>query len=173
MFAAIVRMLMDGKNPHPLREKGTLVDYSVVTMMFPMITVGSAISSFVSPAVPDVYITIGYAVIVFGIMIFSIFRLIALIKKESTLSKPKIEPPTPIQTNIAETDSELTPESDSDSPRNGDCSKIEFEEKADKGEKLAFPDDNEEITYKQLCWTRKYTKKELREKIEDDESSIV
>ena len=92
-------MLMDGKNPHPLREKGTLVDYSVVTMMFPMITVGSAISSFVSPAVPDVYITIGYAVIVFGIMIFSIFRLIALIKKESALSKPKVEPPTSIQTN--------------------------------------------------------------------------
>jgi uncharacterized membrane protein YfcA len=96
MIAAIVRMLMDGKNPHPLREKGTLVDYSVVTMMFPMITVGSAISSFVSPAFPDVYITIGYAVIVFSIMIFSIFRLITLIKKESTLSKLKVEPPTPI-----------------------------------------------------------------------------
>jgi hypothetical protein len=173
MFAAIVRLAMDGKNPHPLRKKGTLVDYSIVTMMFPMITVGAAISSFVSPVVPDVYITIGYAVIVFGIMIFSIFRLIALIKKESALAKQKNEPPTPIQTNNAETDSDLTPQNDSDSPRNGDCSKIEFEEKTEKNEKLAFPDDNEEITYKQLCWTRKYTKKELREKIEDDESTIV
>ena len=149
------------------------MDYPIVSMMFPMITVGSAISSFSSPAIPDIYITIGFAVIVFGVMIFSIFRLTALIKKESALSKPKVEPPTPIQTNIAETDSDITPHSDSDSPRNDDCSKIEFEEKADKGEKLAFPDDNEEITYKQLCWTRKYTKKELREKIEDDESSIV
>ena len=142
-------------------------------MMFPMITVGASISSFVSPAVQDVYMTIGYAVIVFGIMIFSIFRLIALIKKESALTKPKVEPPTAIQTNIAETDSDLTPDCDSDSPRNRDCSKIEFEEKAEKSEKLGFPDDNDEITYKQLCWKRKYTKKELREKIEDDESNTI
>ena len=60
-----------------MRKKGTVVDYPIVTMMFPMITVGSAISSFSSPAIPDVYITIGFAVIVFGVMIFSIFRLSA------------------------------------------------------------------------------------------------
>jgi len=99
MFAAFIRLLMNCKYPHPLRKKGTILDYSVVTMMFPMITVGSAMSSFVSPAVPDIYILIGYSVIVFGIVIFSIFRLIALIKKESALSEPKVEPITPIQTN--------------------------------------------------------------------------
>ena len=73
--ASIVRLALDGRNPHPLRKKGTVVDYPIVSMMFPMITVGSAISSFSSPAIPDVYITIGFAVIVFGVMIFSIFRL--------------------------------------------------------------------------------------------------
>jgi uncharacterized membrane protein YfcA len=94
--ASIVRLALDGRNPHPLRKKGTLLDYSIVTMMFPMITVGSAISSFVSPAVPDIYILIGYSIVVLGIFIFSIFRLIELIKKESALSKPKVEPPNPI-----------------------------------------------------------------------------
>jgi uncharacterized membrane protein YfcA len=73
--ASIVRLALDGRNPHPLRKKGTVVDYPIVSMMFPMITVGSAISSFSSPAIPDVYITIGFAVIVLGVMIFSIFRL--------------------------------------------------------------------------------------------------
>jgi len=173
MFAAFIRLLMGCRDPHPLHKKGTLLNYSVVTMMFPMITVGSAISSFVSPAVPDIYILIGYSIVVLGIFIFSIFRLIELIKKESALSKPKVEPPIPIQTNFAESANDLNPKKDSNSPRNGDCSKIEFVNKDDKGEKLAFPDDNDEITYKLLCLTHKYTKKELREKIEDDESTVV
>lgn len=72
-------MLLDGGNPHPLREKGILADYAITTMMFPMMTVGSALSSFITPAVPDIYITIGYAIIVFGILIFSLFRLTAMI----------------------------------------------------------------------------------------------
>jgi hypothetical protein len=173
MFAAFIRILMNCKDPHPLRKKGTILDYSIVTMMFPMITVGSAISSFVSPAVPDIYILIGYSVIVFGIVIFSIFRLIALIKKESALSKPKVETPTPIQKNFAESSNDPNPKKDSNSPRNGDCSKIEFVEKDKKGDKLEFPDDNDKITFKLLCCTRKYTKKELREKMEDEESTIV
>ena len=37
---------------------------------------------------------------------------------------------------------------------------------------LEFADDNDEISYKVLCFTRKTTKKELREKMERDQSHL-
>jgi len=64
--SAMVRLIVGAKDPHPLRKKGNLLNFSIVTMMFPMITVGALISSFSSPAIPDIFIVIGFVVILIG-----------------------------------------------------------------------------------------------------------
>lgn len=81
--AGIARLAMDAGKSHPLRPKGILLDYSIVTMMLPMITLGSALATVVSRLMPDIYITIFYAIIMVGILIFNIFRMLALIRKEA------------------------------------------------------------------------------------------
>lgn len=58
-------------------------------MMFPMISIGSTLASVVSKALPDVFITIFYAIIMTGLLVFNIFRLVALIRKEMTPAAAK------------------------------------------------------------------------------------
>jgi hypothetical protein len=81
--AGIARLVMDAGKSHPLRPKGILLDFGILTMMFPMISIGSALATVVSRLMPDVYITIFYAIIMVGILVFNIFRLIALVRKET------------------------------------------------------------------------------------------
>ena len=83
MIASLVRMIMKGNTAHPLRPNGNLMDYPILTMMFPMITVGSSLATYVGPAISDIYLTIGYAILVLGISIFSFYRLYGQIKTEA------------------------------------------------------------------------------------------
>jgi uncharacterized membrane protein YfcA len=81
--AGIARLAMDGRKPHPLRKThGILLDYSMLTMMLPMITLGSAFATIVGRLVPDAYLVIFYAIIMVGILLFNINRLLKLITKE-------------------------------------------------------------------------------------------
>lgn len=81
--AGIARLAMDGRKPHPLRKtQGILLDYSMLTMMLPMITIGSSLATIVGRLVPDAYLVIFYAIIMVGILLFNINRLVKLITKE-------------------------------------------------------------------------------------------
>ena len=83
MISYVVRMIMKRNTAHPLRPNGKLIDYPILTMMFPMITVGSSLATYVGPAISDIYLTIGYAILVLGISIFSFYRLYGQIKTEA------------------------------------------------------------------------------------------
>jgi uncharacterized membrane protein YfcA len=83
MISSLVRMIMKGNTAHPLRPNGKLMEYPILTMMFPMITVGSSLATYVSPAISDIYLAIGYAILVLGISIFSFYRLYGQIKTEA------------------------------------------------------------------------------------------
>jgi uncharacterized membrane protein YfcA len=81
---------MDGRKFHPLRKThGILLDYSILTMMLPMITIGSALATVIGRLVPEAYLVILYAVIIVGILAFNINRLIKLIAKEKKAEEDK------------------------------------------------------------------------------------
>lgn len=83
-------MAMDGRKFHPLRKThGILLDYSMLTMMLPMITIGSALATVIGRLVPEAYLVILYAVIMVGILAFNISRLIKLITKERKAEEDK------------------------------------------------------------------------------------
>jgi uncharacterized membrane protein YfcA len=82
--AGIARLAMDGRKPHPLRKThGILLDYSMLTMMLPMITIGSALATVIGRVIPEVYLVIGYAVTMVGILLFNLNRLKKLVAKET------------------------------------------------------------------------------------------
>ena len=114
--AGIVRLAMDAGKSHPLRPKGILLDYAIVTMMLPMITLGSALATVVIRLMPDIYITIAYAIIMVGIMLFNVFRLVALMRKEANAATYK--PPVAQENPTEPSDSEQNPQSARDSPQN-------------------------------------------------------
>ena len=82
--AATARVIIEGSRPHPLRKThGTPLDYSKLNIMIPLICVGSTFASIISRLIPDVLITILYAVVMSSILGFNIFRLKKLIAKEA------------------------------------------------------------------------------------------
>jgi uncharacterized membrane protein YfcA len=83
----IFRLAMDAHRKHPVRKThGTLLDFSILTMMLPMITIGSSLASVVSRTVPDFYIIVFYAIFLVGILAFNIWRLLGMVKKENAPS---------------------------------------------------------------------------------------
>ena len=85
LFSAnTARVIIEGSRFHPLRKThGTLLDYSKVNLMLPMICVGSTIAAAVSRLMPDAVITILYAVILCCILAFNLWRLMKVIAKEN------------------------------------------------------------------------------------------
>jgi hypothetical protein len=164
--AGLTRLVMDAGKSHPLRKQGILLDYAILTMMLPFITVGSTLASVVSRLMPDIYITIFYAIIMTAILVFNIFRLISLVRKEmkAAASKPPEAIVNPKELPI-ESEQELA---SARSPIKAEDVYVEVQE--DTGEakklKLEFPDDEDEINYKFLCLTRKTTKQGLRKRLE-------
>jgi uncharacterized membrane protein YfcA len=91
----IFRLAMDQHRKHPLRKThGTLLDFPILTMMLPMITIGSALASIVSRATPDFFIIVLYAVFLAGILVFNIWRVHGMIKRENAPPpEPQSAPP--------------------------------------------------------------------------------
>jgi hypothetical protein len=136
MSAGIVRLAMDAQKSHPLRPHGILLDYPIVTMMLPMITLGSALATVVTRLMPDIIITIAYAIIMAGILVFNVLRLVALVRKEQKAATYK--PPVAQENPTEPSDSEQNPQSARESPPEnvGDDVKIKEEVKVISSEKL-------------------------------------
>lgn len=108
--AGIARLAMDGNKTHPLRKThGILLDYSMLTMMLPMITLGSALATLVARIMPDFYIVLCYAIIMIGILAFNLWRLSHLIKKEKYLAPALPARPTEQKEGGARLEIEMAP----------------------------------------------------------------